>query len=347
MILTILGFLLKISYIIPFLVFYVLFKRYNSIVKNRSYQKFVTGIVLFSLAIGILLVLQVIVPLGLIDDLSVNIVLVTQLVSNTFLIIAYNVLLKGLRSFSLAESRINIRIYFIFLLLFLSVSSLSITDNVLLVLIIVSNSLAMFSLILCFLLISNILKQLHIKYYVLPAIGIFFLVIDPILCFKTYPLSLGNAVLIGDLSATGLGTFYYYRLIAYIFTSIAMVFVLAPVFYLLLKILTRQVITFDSDDSVPERVIKKLTIRMQRVVGKVAFTIIQLASRDFEERFKKVDYTNNLDIKNLSAKDKKEFLKMVIKRYYKTIGKPVTNNILKKISGAETREVIIDCSDIS
>lgn len=336
------GFLLKLSYIVPFAVFYVLIKRYNSLLKNHSYRKFFLGIALLIIGIFSIFFTQVIKTLGLIDDYSVNLIIGAQVVSNTLLIMAYFLLFYGIKHFVKADE-FNLKIYYLLLIFFLFTSNYIVTDNLLLVLAIVTYCLAIFTLILCFLTLSQVLQRFKISYYYLPVIGVFFLIIDPILYFKIYPLSLGSAAIIGELTAPIEALFYFYRFIAYSSASIAMLLVLLPVSVLLVKILTKQAIVFKKDDTVYERVIKKLTIKMQRIVGKVSLTVIKRAGKAFEDNFnKEVEHSPNLDIKGLSLKEQKRFLALVIKKYYEIIGKPITNNLLKRISDEDTQEVIVE-----
>lgn len=336
-VIQVLGTLLKLAYILPFANFYILAKREREFIYNNSLIKIKIGLILGLITVSLLLMINTLAFLGVINqnNQDLDFMFIYQIVINSLLIIAYSLLISGMYELGKKQFTNTELTNIIAYILLISTLTIITETNILYIINIITYFIAIYLLINSLALTGFLIKKYQSKGYLMALIGSFAILVDPLMYVKMY-----HAILLNYPDFTG---FYYYRQLMYTVGSLAITLVLIPNIRFLTKLLRKEVITYSPTDTNVERLIKRLSIEMQHILGVVVITIFDLACKDYQGiHAKSIKYNKNLDIKNLDESEQKELLKILILRYNRIISAPVTEMILKKIKDKNNENLITE-----
>lgn len=324
--------------IIPFLVFFLLSRRFDRLLKKKIYQSpFLIAICFFILKI---IFTNYFAFLSLNFERNWNGILMgTQLqgITNIFSAISYIFFFIGiikikenLRFDNSVFYLTNIIIMFLFSYFYFVTLPLNFLVNFLL-------SLYPFStFILCysFISISFLLKKYNERFWYLSLIGSFILLIDPSL----YIYSFVGGIIKGSLR---LEVFYFRKTIATLSFLLSCSLVLIPNAIFLKKLIKKVDIIIHTDETAIQKTIKTFLNAYKKLIGGAIFSIFILAVRNHYKKYNvEVGFTPNYELRGISNEEKFKFLDTLIETFSHVTGK-ICNRILKDISSdPEIREVI-------
>lgn len=259
----ILNISLKVAYLIPFLVFYLLSQRINKIILRKGINILKIGLLLTITNIVVLVLTNLLIadqtlPFEHLDNLNVY-----QILINAPLLAGYFTLFKGMQKLPPDTKEDDASgIYASLVIALLSVMILIILqDKILLALNLVTYYYAFIYLCASFVIVYIKLKKIKEKYAIMVLIGAFIIVIDPAIYTNLYV----NLLTSTDLEIVQ--SFLNNRVYVYLGGLIGSIFVLIPNALFLNKLRKNIKFQMNSNDTIVEHTIKRLLNETQKVYG--------------------------------------------------------------------------------
>jgi len=330
---------LKVIYLIPFLVFYLLTQRINKVITKKGFNLLKAGLILTIANIAILTVTNLLIadqtlPFNQLDDLNLY-----QTIINAPLLVGYFLLFKGMQKLSKNTKEDNApSIYSSLLIVLLSVIIIVILkDQAMLALNLITYYYAMIYLCASFIIAYKSLKGIKEKYSVLVLIGAFLIILDPLIYTHLY---------VNILKSTDFDTvqlFLNSRVYVYLGGLIGSTLVLIPNILFLNKLRKSHILAKSENDTIVEHTIKELLNETQKVYGEAAMNLFDNTCESYYQEEKKfVDSSPELNLRNLDSIEQKKFFNKLMRIYFKIIPIELGEKILEKIVDNRNSKLIND-----
>jgi len=336
--LRVMGPALKAIYIIPFASYYLISKRRHEFIFDSSYKSLLTGIIFAVLHVVVSLVIEILMYTGTIIIDTPDTLSAYQMIANAFLFISSGVLLMSMyKENNKRISKSDLINIVIFILLISSITAFT-NENIFFRLNIVIYFVSIYFLINTFVLTGFFLEKYQKDYY-LALIGAVIMTIEPLIYLTMY-----NTMY---TTFPDLTIFYYYRYARYLSSSIAILFLLIPHLRFTLKLRKKEIIGYDKDDTLVENTIKRLFNETQKIYGTVTAKVFKKTCQLYKSEFnKKVECKKPFKFKNLTYKEQKEYLKLLLKVFDKYFKEKLADALIKAIKDNKNDGLIAECAPI-
>lgn len=336
LLLRMMGPLLRAIYLIPFASFFIINKRKKEFVYDTAYDSILVGIIFGILHVSSSFIVEGLIFTGSLPINNPNDLSTYQLIPNVFLFISSGLLLMALYKESkkiISKSDIiNITIY---ILLISSVTAFT-NENLLFRLNIILYFVAIYFLINTLVLTGLFLERYQRDYY-FAIIGAVILTIDPLIYLTMY-----NTVF---NTFPSLDMFYYYRYARYLVGSIAISLLLIPHLRFALKLKKKKIVGYSKEDTLVENTIKRLFNETQKIYGRATGKIFKKSCNLYKKEFnKKIECHKPFEFKNLSYREQKEYLKLILNVYEELLSDKLTTALLKSIKDNKNDGLIAECA---
>lgn len=335
----ILNISLKITYLIPFFVFYLLSQRINSVISKKRVNILRLGIILTITNIVILLVTNLLIaeqtlPFNQLDDLNIY-----QIIINAPLLLGYFFLFKGMQQLSPNNKKnSSASIYSTLVITLLSVMILVILkDSLLLALNLITYYYAIIYLSASFVIAYKKLSGIKERFSIIVLIGAFAIILDPAAYTHLY------VNILTDTNFDTVQLFLNNRIYVYIGGLIGSILVLIPNILFFNKLRKSIEIKMTPNDTIIEYTLKRLLNETQKIYGEAVMNLFDnTCSSYLEEEHKYVDFSPELNLKNLDSIEQKKFFGKLLNLYFKIIPAELGEKILDKIADIRNSKLIND-----
>jgi len=334
----IIGNIIQLFFIIPFFVYFFLSRRYDNLLKIKSYQlPFLVG---FGFLIIKLILTNYFSVLSLTFEKNWSGILLgsrLQGIANIFSIFSYLFFFYGIIKFRRSFRMDSIFLYFLnlfFIFMFSFSFFLSFPMDLVTSFLLSLYPFSIFVLSYSFILISFVLMKYNQKMWQLSIISAFIILIDSIFYIHTFSQGILNNYI-------DLNIFYQRKVMAMSISLFGSILALIPNFLFFKKLIKKTEIVISSDESVIQRAIKKLLDEYKKIIGDAIFSIFLLAVKNHWKMYNvKIDFDRNYNLKKLSNEEMLRFLNTLIQTFSYITGK-VCDKIVRDISkDKEIKETI-------
>ncbi len=331
------GAFTKLIYLLPFVNFYIIARRKSDYFKDGLAARFLAGVLIAGFGIVAYVVPNILNLVGFLNDSNFFLkdAYIVQLCINISLLIGYVILL--LNSIKMLNQRLTFNellLFLVFVLLIVYITSLIIND-LLLGFVLFTYAVEIFFLASSFIVSSFIIKGFSNKYYYLPIISAFLLIID---------LLLFNQLFVNCLVDWSSATcFYELRSLMHLVGGIAILLLFIPNIKLFFQLSNKRKIIIKKSNSLVEATIRLLLIEFQKIYGDVIFNIYKNACLKFNNDFNKNLSCDEINLSGLTVRDSKVFLKVLISVFKDVLSEDLTLSVVKRIMNYKNKELLINC----